>query len=67
MKMKNAVDWEKASGIYLTHCTDYFVVQRGSEIKDIKILKCFHSGKHSNNNLIGLVTAHNFAERLFIE
>lgn len=41
MKMKNAADWEKASGIYPTHCTDSFVVQRGDEIKDIKILKCY--------------------------
>lgn len=26
-----------------------------------------YSERHSNNNHIGLVTAHNFAERLFIE
>lgn len=44
VKMKNAVDWEKASGIYLTHCTDSFVVQRGNENKDIKILKCYIQG-----------------------
>lgn len=35
---------EKASGIYLTPYTDSFVVQRGNENKNIKILKCYIQG-----------------------
>lgn len=34
----------KSSGIYFTHCTASFVVKKGSEIKDIKILKCYIQG-----------------------